>query len=509
MQVKGACITLLLLAAAFTGSEQPADRIHGLEATAKRTNMAANWRALADASVEAGMYPKASEAFANAAALYEKSGDPNAAKVLQTQANRYDTYVRIYYDRTADDAALQKNYTAEKFEPVYGCYTGAFIDREDVLENSYVANDQTHREAEDFDAAVGKKQAIYFMYLKYGRPFPTEWAKHLYQARAAAHIVWEPSSLDEVQDDQYLRGFARDCWRSGVPVFLRYAGEMNGDWVPYGADPAAYIEKFRLVARIIRQYAPNVAMVWCPNEIPESKIEQFFPGDDAVDWVGVNFYSVTFSDADINRPVEWVNPADKLRFIYSKYSAKHPIMIGEYAATHHSVVDKLPRPDFAQTKIAQLYSALPRIYPRVKAVNWLSMNTLKYALAGRQLNDYSLLDTPRVAASYGRAVKPLYFLPSVPWSIAPVAPIEIAELKPGSVVGKTVHLTAYVKSYDQHPSVQWIVDGKPVYTTDVAGAYDLDLDTSPYSGEVKVVVQVKDEKGQLAGNAETSFRVPG
>ena len=53
----------------------------------------------------------------------------------------------------------------------------------------------------------------------------------------------------------------------------------------------------------------------------------------------------------------------------------------------------------------QLYSALPRLYPRVKAVHWLSMNNLKHAMPGRQLNNYSLLDEPAVAAQYARLRK--------------------------------------------------------------------------------------------------------
>src|SRR3569832_921584 len=85
-------------------------------------------------------------------------------------------------------------------------------------------------------------------------------------------------------------------------------------------------------------------------------------------------------------------------------------MIGEWAATQLSVVDKGNRPDFAINKIGQLYAALPRLYPRLKAVHWLSMNTLEHAMPGRQLNDFSLLADSSVAAKYHEMVASEYYL---------------------------------------------------------------------------------------------------
>ncbi len=505
-------MSFALLAALVLGTtrqfQSAAARVQQLEAIARANPDAANWRALSDAYVASGQYAKASQAFAKASALYAKFGDLNAAKVLEIQAQRYETQIGMFYDKVPDYYGLQRNYTRARYEPVYGCYLGAFIDREDGVKEEFHDNDQLFKDPGGFNQAVGKNQAIYFTYLRYGRPFPKGWARRLEKVGAAAEIVWEPDSLDDVENNSYLQRFADDCLRSGIPIFLRFAGEMNGSWVPYGKNPAQYVQKFRLVSNVVHNYAPNVAMVWCPNEIPEDTIPSYFPGDDAVDWVGVNFYAVTFNDADRARGAEWMNPADSLAYIYHRYSAKHPIMIGEWAATHQSVVDNLPRPDFAATKIAQLYSALPRIYPRVKAVSWLSMNTIKYANPGRQLNDYSLLDAPRVAAAYSRAISSPYFLTAVPDSIALCAPVQIAPLSQGAKLKGKVHLSAFVKTYDQHPTVQWIIAGKPTLSTNVPGSYDMDLDTTHYSGNLTIQVVVKDSQGQVAGSASTTVAVP-
>lgn len=469
---------------------------------------AATWRALSDAYVETSQFSKASTAFAQASTLYEKFGDTNAAKVLQIQSQRYETKTGMYYQQAFDPDSLAKRfYTGARLEPIYGCYLGAFIDREDTIAETFNGDDQLYREPTAFNLATGRKHALYFMYLKYGRPFPATWVQHLLDAGAAAHIVWEPGNLDEVNDDEYLKDFADAAKNSGVPMFVRYAGEMNGSWIPYGADPKKYVEKFRLVAHRMHEDAPNVAMVWCPNEIPEDKIAQYFPGDDAVDWVGVNFYSVLYNDADRARGAEWMNPADKLRFVYDNYSKKHPMMVGEWGATHLSVVDNVLRPDFAQQKIAQLYAALPRLYPRIKAVDWLCMNTIKYASPGRRLNDYSLLDVPRVASSYGRAVEMPYFLSEVT-SFPQSAPFETVPITDAAPFRGVMHLSAYVKSYEQRPRVQWSVNGESVYSTDVPGAYSFDLNSSELPpGMATIKLTVTDSKGNVAATQSVNVNV--
>ena len=146
--------------------------------------------------------------------------------------------------------------------------------------------------------------------MAYGRPFPSRWVDRLKEQNVAPHIAWEPNTgLDFVNDDEYLRGFAQACARADCPIFLRYASEMNGDWTRYGGDPLRYKIKWGIVRDVMARYAPNVAMVWCVNNIPERTIEKFYPGDGYVDWVGVNLYSVPFFDNDPSRPGLFQNPA--------------------------------------------------------------------------------------------------------------------------------------------------------------------------------------------------------
>src|ERR1051326_7157964 len=126
-------------------------------------------------------------------------------------------------------------------------------------------NWQTHRDPSEFEERTGKKHASYFCYLLYGKPFPLRWAERLRDEGAIPHIAWEPRRLAEVREDRTLEAFADALARFDAPVFVRFAGEMNGDWTPYHEDPALYRAKFRLVHRVLAQRAPKAALIWCVN----------------------------------------------------------------------------------------------------------------------------------------------------------------------------------------------------------------------------------------------------
>ena len=390
---------------------------------------AAEWREYAEKCLTRRDYPEASRAFAREAEIYRKT-DPQAARVEALKAARYHCQLEVFRRiRTEDHGdSPQDQRKLERLEPPSGCYAGAFIDRDDRLA-SHAFGSQVFGDIEHFNSLTEKKHASFFTYLRYGNPFPSQWAAYVKEQKAICHLAWEPDNLEQVQEDRYLQQFVAQLKAYDHPVILRFAGEMNGNWTPYHKDPARYRAAFRLMHRMTRD-CPRVALLWCPNSVPAENIEAYYPGDDGCDWVGVNLYSVLFIDNDPKTPGDWIHPLDLLEPIYRAYATRKPIAIGEYAASHQAACKPGVNLAFAQIKMSQLYANLPLRYPKVKMINWYDCNNIKKARAGRQLNNYQLTDSSRLLETYETHINNGYYL----------GPQEVADWRASRLKNKQVLL---------------------------------------------------------------------
>ncbi len=410
------------------------DREAYLQKVATDSQSAADHRIWAEEAVRVGNYEDARKAYALGAEILFKKGDDNMAFQYRRWSQRYETWLRAF---VPDEKPPQR--PLAKHEPANGLISGAFIDNEAQITETYAeANGKVRRDLGVFNRWTGIQHQMAFIYLRYDQPFPVEFVRDCKENGAMPQIAWEPKYLEKVQDDKWLRSFARACGQAGVPIFLRFASEMNGDWVRYSGDPKLYIEKWRLVTRVMREEAPNVAMVWCVFEIPERHIEDYYPGAEYVDWVGVNVYSVPFYDNDPKRDGSWRHPLDGVRHVDELYGKRHPILICEYASSHMSSLDRKFRNDFAIERLREMYYGLPLIYPGVKGICWLSMDATKWAIEGRQKNNYSVLDQPSITLAYRQALQE-------PWMLVgdrtPADAVRFRELKPGEdPAGRTVRI---------------------------------------------------------------------
>jgi len=187
----------------------------------------------------------------------------------------------------------------------------------------------------EFDDISGYAGRIGFTPAIYGRyvDFPLSQAdqgviaadvKELSTQKSSLMLTLEPREDLQAVDDGSLQVLTENliAWnKAGVPVMVRFAHEMNGAWYPWGQQPALYVQKFRQVAAAVHK-APQAAMLWSPNEgsgYPfaggEHEVQKgsadaaamdtnhdgqlteeddpyapYWPGDDAVDWVGLSVY---------------------------------------------------------------------------------------------------------------------------------------------------------------------------------------------------------------------------
>ena len=444
-------------------------RIRELEAKNEKFPTFAVYEQLAKHHLELGNSAEAARIYRVEADLYRKKGLSDAAQIKENLAAQNETVVRVFAQRpNAPDG-----YSGAPLEPKTGAYIGAFIDRDDALQVIFPGdNFQTHRFPSEFESRVGRRLGSVFTYVKWGN-FPKKWLQMCKEQGVIPQIAWEPDNLNDVKDDAYLRDCEAFLSDLQWPVWIRFAGEMNGDWTPYHGNPALYRQKFALVHRVLHGGSARVATVWCVNAIPLGNIDDYYPGDANCDWVGVNLYSAPFADNDRTREAFGQSPLSLLDPIYRQYSARKPIAICEYAASHQAKLDMKMRPDFAIEKMSLLYGALPLLYPRVKMISWFDANNLVHAEPGRQLNNYRLTELPPIQNAFRDLTASPYYLKKFPPSQTEVP--QLRELKANEPLKAGERVWLWVTSASARPLVYLQSGGNVIYGGRRYGKHVLDL----------------------------------
>src|SRR6184192_1389408 len=174
----------------------------------------------------------------------------------------------IFLTLIALASACHQRSKSEKFDPAapvevmvpeHGAYTGAFIDFGEAEE------DVTLEGVEDFEAMVGKHQAIIASSSYWGeQDFPSKNLNVIWHHRSLPLVFWSPWDRPYEQNtgpdrfnlnsiiagawDKYIDDWADAAKAFAKPMIVVFANEMNGDWFPwsgsyYGGNRPANEEK--------------------------------------------------------------------------------------------------------------------------------------------------------------------------------------------------------------------------------------------------------------------------
>ncbi len=95
--------------------------------------------------------------------------------------------------------------------------------------------------------------------------------------------------------DEYIDELIRVLAQSGRPIYLRFGYEFDGEWNHYS--PVEYRSAWRYFRqRMVAAGATNIAMVWhsaanCGGTYQGQLVEQWYAGDDQVDWIGISWFA--------------------------------------------------------------------------------------------------------------------------------------------------------------------------------------------------------------------------
>ncbi|NLW92649.1 MAG: hypothetical protein GXY34_13755 [Syntrophomonadaceae bacterium] len=394
----------------------------------------------------------------------------------------------------------QQAYHGAKFEPKIGSYLGVYAEGDPVVHN---VNTGEPFYFEGIPKLTGKKHAMYMVYERYGSMEFNHYKTHFDRAKklnVSMQIALEPyEGIEQVKDDSYLHNFAKQAADSGIPIFLRFANEMNDPGSRWGKDPKLYVEKFRLVARVMHKEAPNVAMCWSPNDWPFGPATQWYPGDEYVDWVGVSSYPPYLANGKSKHNTKF---SDRIKPIYDAYASRKPIYLSEGAPIQNVEFTTTDVSWVAAKDLKEFYDELPRRFPAVKAVcYWDNEETWGAARRCLLSGNYNILN------AYKKAIASPYFLSEMNTN-SPVIYVDLGHSALPPVAAKTQRISAYVGNQRLDTAkVVYYVNGK--YAAEVVGSpYEAALDLSAFAGKtITIKADAYDSANKISASVSQKVKM--
>jgi hypothetical protein len=253
-----------------------------------------------------------------------------------------------------------------------------------------------------------------------------------------------------------LTAALRSWNRAGTPVLVRFAHEMNGSWYAWAQQPTRYVLAFRRVAAAVRA-APASRILWSPNEggsypytggkhaarpgTPDfaaldtdhdGRLTQrddpyspYYPGDAAVDWVGLSLYHFgrkypwganvvpepgKFA-AKLTGTFDGANGDERpVPDFYDQYARRtgKPLAISETSALYNTGRAGTGASDLQikQGWLRQLFAPdVPARFPRLRLINWFEQEKDERDVPSSRV-DWTVTRDPQVLHAFRRDLPP-------------------------------------------------------------------------------------------------------
>jgi len=272
-----------------------------------------------------------------------------------------------------------------------------------------MGGDITPRDLQRYQRAVGKRPTwVYFCNNWYESPaFPYRTAAWIRANGSVPYIrlmllssarIPRPDPVYALEKilagdfDEGLREWMREARKFATPLLAEYGVEVNGWWFPwnglynkgqgsYEDSVARFREAYRHIIRIARaEGAHNIRWVFHVDPWDEpvekwNRFENYYPGDEWIDWLGVSVYGRQVPKDRFVVPfrfqMDWVY--DRLRRLADK-----PVIVCEFGT-----IDDRQQAAWAE---AALLDILGGRWPKVIGFSWWNAAFRNDAVTGRWSN---------------------------------------------------------------------------------------------------------------------------
>ncbi|HYF99635.1 MAG TPA: glycosyl hydrolase [Candidatus Saccharimonadales bacterium] len=229
--------------------------------------------------------------------------------------------------------------------------------------------------------------------------------------------------------DDRLREWAQDAKNTDIPLMVEFGTEVNGDWFPWsgifnGGDetveygdintadgPERFRDAYRHIIDLFKdENVNNITWVFhvvpsydvgdeIPSDAPWNRIENYYPGDDYIDWIGTSVYG---SIAPGN---EWSTFSDIMDIAYEELeslSTAKPFAILEFG-----IIEDPEMGNKSEWLGDALNLILEGAYPQIKAISYWNE---KYIDDDGNLIDLTIDSSSEATEIYKRFISSPFFI---------------------------------------------------------------------------------------------------
>lgn len=337
-----------------------------------------------------------------------------------------------------------------RLEPADGVYFGVNLDLD-------------HDSADAFNERIGHQAAVYVQFVRFplddaGATLLDSFIEEVEAQNGMGMLTLEPhDGLQRITSESAIQFAERAATYNerGVPLFVRFAHEMNGSWYPWSQDPERYVRAFRLLATEIHERAPETAMMWAPNygggypfsggtyeaepgspqlealdtngdgslSMSDDPYLPYYPGDDAVDWVGMSVYHwgnrYPWGENEAPEPAKFANiitgayaglngDERSVPDFYQVYAVGHdkPMAITETSALYNTLSGGESELVIKQGWWRQVFaSGVSDEFPRLKMINWFEWRKNESEIGGATI-DWRLTSSQEMTRAFTSELPP-------------------------------------------------------------------------------------------------------
>lgn len=273
-------------------------------------------------------------------------------------------------------------------------------------------------------------ESMTLLYLEYGDESTFGWTRAMLDkaetqnkaVEIALNFPQEGTTARNINSSDSFLSNLRSMLSSykNVPIYLRIGAEFNvwGD----KCTPDEFVSAFKAVANSVSGLS-NVATVWSmahtsswkTNDWPYTA-DDFYPGDEYVDWVGVNCYASKYFQGRVWQGESRYNevyfktgyssdPVVMIKDAVEKYGGRKPIMISECGSAYRTNGDiNETDSEWAAKYLKQIYTFIPMVYPQVKLIAYFN------AKMNYEVNYYNLDGDSELQNAYNDVTESPWFI---------------------------------------------------------------------------------------------------